>query len=322
VTVADNVKLQVVPKTPAQKVTQTILDTIEITPDAVRAWESPPFQRPLKVNDKVRAIAAEIRANGGVVPGVLTLGRLEGRTYLLDGQHRREAYLLSEVAVGYVDVRIHRFESFADMGEEFVRLNTAIVTLKPDDVLRGLEGACAPMAKIRRLHPFVGFEMIRRNARAPILSMSALLRSWFGSAPETPKSSGLSAVDIAREITGDDADLLSEFLNLAYSAWGRDAEYARLWSTLNLIICMWLFRRLVVASWSPNVPKLTKEMFGKCLMALSADKHHIDWLHGRVFNSRDRSPCYTRIKAIFAKRIEEETGKRPRLPQPPWGANH
>lgn len=64
--------------------------------------------------------------------------------------------------------------------------------------------------------------------------------------------------------------------------------------------------------------KLTADMFKKCLMSLSADRTYLDWLVGRNVGERDRSPCYSRMKQIFAKRIHEETGKREKLPQPEW----
>jgi hypothetical protein len=44
----------------------------------------------------------------------------------------------------------------------------------------------------------------------------------------------------------------------------------------------------------------------------------MDWLVGRMLNDRDRSPCYQRIKGIFQKRVEQEKGSKPRLPQPAW----
>src|SRR5439155_2436385 len=42
-------------------------------------------------NDKVRALAEQVKADGGVMPGIITLGVVDGVTYLIDGQHRRES---------------------------------------------------------------------------------------------------------------------------------------------------------------------------------------------------------------------------------------
>jgi hypothetical protein len=307
--------------TPAKKQTRTTLDTLLITPDVLRGWRNPPFQRPLKVNTKVMALAEQIKSEGGVLPGVITLGVLDRVEYLLDGQHRREAFLLSECAEGFTDVRKHFFETMADMGEEFVNLNSQLVRLRPDDVLRGLEGTIEGLALIRKECPYVGYDMIRRGERSPILSMSMVLRAWEGSASDVPKSGGVSALELAKRTTPDEAAAIVDFLSRAYSAWGRDLEYARLWGGLNLTLSMWLWRRLVITQYSPKTPKLTKADFEKCLMSMSADATYLEWLVGRQLTDRDRSPAYNRIKNIFARRVTEMTGKTTMLPSPAWAAN-
>lgn len=306
------------PANKPQRITRTVVDTIAVTPEMVRGWQTPPFQRPLKVNAKVLALAAQIREDGGVIPGILTLGVLGDKTYKVDGQHRCEAFLLSEMGEGFVDIRKHFFESMADMGDEFVLLNSSLVRLKPDDILRGREGSTPGLAKIRKAHPWVGYDMIRRGDKSPIVSMSTLLRCWFGSATEVPATGGMSASDLASTITGDDADAIVAFADIAIASWGRDGEYARLWSTLNLSLCMWLYRRTVIAQYSPRTPKLTREQYGKCLMSLSANSQYLDYLVGRQLRDRDRAPAFNRVKAIFAKRIEDETKRKPSLPAPAW----
>lgn len=304
--------------TPAKKATHTSLDTLLITPDIVRSWKNPPFQRPLKVNSKVLALAGQIKAEGGVIPGVMTLGVLSGQVYLLDGQHRREAFLLSECAEGFTDVRKHFFDNMAEMGEEFVNLNSQLVRLRPDDILRGLEGTIDGLRVIRDECAFVGYDMIRRSEKAPLLSMSTALRCWFASEREVPSASSTSALELVKRVTADEGEACSSFLKLAYASWGRDAEYVRLWGSLNLTICAWLYRRTVVTQYSPVTPKLTKETFGKCLTSLSADPSFLDWLHGRGLTERDRTPCYNRVKGIFAGRLFAETQKKAKLPTPAW----
>lgn len=319
-----NPPLKVVPKltTKPQRQTRTTLDTILFTRDQISGWKIPPFQRPLRINEKVRDLSNKIKEDGGVIPGVLTIGIIDKEKFLLDGQHRREAFLMSELPEGYADVRMHFFDDMAEMGEEFVNLNSQLVRLKPDDILRGLEGVNSALGKIRKKCPFVGYDMIRRSERSPIVSMSSLLRCWFGSATEVPATSGgMTASELARAITEEEADNLIVFVNVAYEAWGRDEEYARLWGNLNLAICMWLYRRMVITPWSPRTPKLTREMFGKCLMALSANEQYLDWLVGRQLRDRDRSPAYGRMKQLFARRLEDEMGRKVALPQPPWASH-
>ena len=308
------------PSTEAQKTTGTTLDTIELTPSLVRSWKLPPFQRPLRVNDKLLLLAQQIKREEGIVPGVMTLGVLDRERYLVDGQHRREAFLLSECIVGYADIRVLHFADMAEMGDEFVNLNSQIVKMRPDDILRGLEETYEPLRKLRRRCPFVGYDQIRRNEKAPVLSMSATLRSWNGSATEIPKGGGISAAQLARTFSMEEAETLVSFLDCAIAAWGRDAVNARLWGNLNLCICMWMYRRLVITPYSARTQKIGKDQFTKCLMSLSAAEIYADWLVGRNLNTRDLAPAYGRIKGIFSGRLEQDTGKKPSLPQPAWAS--
>lgn len=307
--------------TKPQRQTHTTVDTIIVTPESIQNWKNPPFQRPLRINDKVRALSEQIKVDGGVIPGVITIGVLERERYLLDGQHRREAFLMSGCQEGFLDVRVHHFESMADMGEEFVQLNSQLVRMRPDDMLRGLEGTSAGLTYIRQTCRFVGYDMIRRNEKSPLVSMSALLRCWFGASAEVPSSSGMSAAARAQALTLDEAKVCCDFMLIAEKAWGRDPEYQRLWGALNLTLCMWLYRRMVITQYSPKTPKLTKDMFTKCLMSLSASSDYIEWLLGRQLSDRDRSPCYMRIKNIFVKRLEIETGKKSMMPSPSWASH-
>jgi hypothetical protein len=300
--------------------THTTLDTIEVTPNLVQSWKVPPFQRPLRVNDKVMQISSQIREDGGVIPGVIVLGVLNKDRYIVDGQHRREAFLLSECLTGYVDIRVLHFDDMAQMGEEYVNLNSRLVNMRPDDVLRGLEETFPTLGKIKKRCAFVGYDQIRRSEKSPVLSMSALLRCWSASSTEVPRSSCGSALSLARTLSMEEADTCIDFLSIAYAAWGRDQAYARLWGNLNLSLCMWLYRRLVITPYSGKTKKLTKDAFTKCLMSLSADSQYPDWLVGRNNSQRDMSPAYSRIKAAFAKRLEADTGKRPYLPQPAWAS--
>jgi hypothetical protein len=305
----------------AKKQTRTTVDTLLFTPDQVKEWKNPPFQRPLRINDKVNHLAVTIKADGGVVPGVLTLGILNRETYLLDGQHRIQAFILSGCDEGAADVRKHFFDSMGEMGEEFVNLNSSLVNLRPDDIMRGLEGVNEGLQIIRKKCPFVGYDMIRRNERSPILSMSTVLRCWFGAMPEVPGSGGASATQRANTLTNDEADHCSTFLTIIMAAWGRDPEYVRLWNSLNLTLTMWMYRRTVLSQYSQKSFRLTREQFQKCAMRLSANANYLDWLTARSLNDRNRSPSYARIKQMFAACIEQETGRKPMLPQPAWSGH-
>jgi|SRR5215831_8080519 len=314
--------IEMKPKTAIEKKTQTVADTVMLTPESVKKWKSPPFQRPVKENKKVVALAEQLKVDGGVLPGIITLGVFKGETYLLDGQHRTRAFLLSGLKEGFTDVRKHYFDSMAEMGDEWVLLNSQLVRMGPDDILRGLEGSMPILQFIRNRCPFVGYDQVRRGASSPILGMSAALRCWRSSGTEIPAYTGGAARDIAETMTEDDSRDLVEFLNIAFLGFGRESEYSRLWSGLNLTICMWLFRQMVKVQWSPKVPRMLSENFKKCLMALSASTDYMDWLVGRKLNDRDRSPAYSRIRKIFTQRLHMETGTRHTMPQPPWASTH
>lgn len=311
----------------APKAAQSRMDTMILTQAIVAKWAVPPFQRPLRVNAKVLEVSEAIRATE-VIEGVLTIGRVKGdpTDYIVDGQHRTEAYKLSGIPEAYADIRFMTFDNMAEMADEFVRLNSSLVKMRPDDILRGLEATLPTLATIKRECQFVGYGNVRRNGESgPVLSMSTVIRCWVGSAGDTPSAttSGQSAQVMAKTIEAASAESLKQFLHIAFKAWGRDPEYFRLWGTLNLIICMWLWRKLVIERdrvGNKRYVTLSPEEFKHGLMALSADADYLNWLPGRSLNDRDRSPAYGRIKAIFVRRLSEGKVKKLLLPQPEWGA--
>lgn len=311
------------PKTQAEKTTHTTVDTISFTVKEAHQWEVPQdIQRGVRVNKKVMELATQIKNDGGVLPGIITLGVLDRKTYLIDGQQRREAFFISEHLHGFADVRTCFFKTRAEMGEEFVRLNSALVKMTPDDILRGLEVAVPLLRKIRSSCPFVGYGRIRAGGNSVLmLSMSMTLRCWGMSRREVPGSISASGHDLARELQDEEANKLILFLLTAFAAWDKDESYWRLWGGMNLTTCMWVFRRIVTDPPTNGIKrsvKLSVDDFRKGLLALSADRSYLDWLVGRSVGERDRAPCYNRVKAIFAKRISEETGKKILLPQPEW----
>lgn len=311
------------PSTPSEKQTHTTMDTIELTQKLVASWKSPPFQRDLKVNARVIAVSAEILRNGGVVPGILTIGVLDGETYVVDGQHRLNAWQQTGLPCGYADVRTHWFDSVGDMANEFVRLNTSLVKMRPDDVLRGMESSTIALQKIHRRCPFVGYDMVRRSERSPVLSMSVVVKCWAGSRPEIPSGGGSSLEALAQMDDKETADAI-EFYNLCFDAWGRDKEHARLWSKLNLIICAWLYRRVVLGQNMTSTKRwtrFTKDQFKQGLQSVAATPDYTDFLLGRNMSERDRSPAYMRVKTIIQRRYAVQQNKKALMPSPAWAGH-
>lgn len=312
--------------TRAERQTRTKMDTLLLTPALVATWKKPPFQRTLLINSRVREVVEAIRDSGGIVPGILTLGVIGADTYLVDGQHRTEAFKMTGLKEGFADVRIHWFESIGDMAQEFEELNSALVNWKPDDILRARECYMPALQELRKLCPFIGYTMVRRSTGAPLMSMSAVLRCWFGSETEVPAAGGGKSSRMAAErLTMEETRSLAAFLELPLSAWGRDAEYFRLWGNLTLMLTMWLFRRTVIGLYSPATTRLTREQFRRGLQGMSADERFLEYLVGRSLNDTSRAPTYNRVKAIFAARLENEFGGKTvkghtklRLPTPAW----
>lgn len=313
----------------APKAVRSSMETVILTADQMMSWRVPPFQRELRVNDKVRSVAEKLKATGGIVPGIITLGTIgaDKTIYIVDGQHRREAFTMSELRECIADVRMCQFDTMAEMAREYVELNSNLVKMRPDDVLRGLEASVRSLCIIRQACEFVGYGNIRRaGSSSPVLSMSAVLRCWAGSASETPGGSGgKSALHLAEETDESAAQNLVAFLQIARSAWGADQEYFRLWGNLNLTICMWMYRRLVMDK-ERGIKRyvcLSPDQFRKCLMAVSASSEYLDWLTGRLMGDRDRSPCYMRLKATFQNRLRQDSRdptKKPLLPLPGWAS--
>jgi hypothetical protein len=305
---------------------RSIMDTILLTPAGVERWERPPFQRELKVTPKVLAFSEELKTNKGVISGIITLGKLDSKTYIVDGQHRIEAFRLSQLAEGIADVRICTFDTMAEMGEEFVKLNSALRRLMTDDILRGLEGSNEFLATIRKRCPFVGYDNLRRgNSNMKLVAMSTSIRTWFGSEGGMP-TNGPNSTECVRQLDTDNTDALTRVLTVCYEAWGKDPENFRLWGALNLGVVWWLWRRLVLkqdgarprGGLAPTV--LDPGQFRQCLMALSANSQYVNWLHGRNMCERDRSPSYVRVKQVFAGRLGGMGFGRPLLPSPDWSS--
>lgn len=316
---------------PAPKAVRSRMDTIIVSREDADKWVIRPFQRALKINAKVTALAEELKTNGGVLPGVITLGTISpDKTFnVVDGQHRIEAFRMSGLPEFIADVRICDFDTYAEMAAEFVQLQQSLVRMKPDDVMRGLETSVASLGELRKLCPYVGYDSIRRGTTSPIVGMSSLLRAWDGSSGDTPTNKARTAIDIANELN-DPAALapLVGFLRAAEGAWGRDPEYYRLWSGLNLIMCMWIWRQMVAKMGTGKRHLiLTSEQFKKCLMSVSASREYLDWLPGRAMGDRDRAPCYARLRAIFTRRLAADLNlapggrTRPVMPGPSWSSN-
>lgn len=308
----------------APKAVRSKMDTLLVTPAILESWELPRFQRNLSESRKVTALAEVIKGNGGFIPGVLTLGTLGDnvkKLYVVDGQHRRRAAILSGLQEFIADVRICMFDTMAEMSDEFVKLQLSLVTMRPDDKLRAMEESSKALREIRKNCKIIGYSYLRRAGRSEVLSAAVALRSWVAGARGVPGNTD-SAVELLAKFD-DDEDISNaiKFFNTCAAAWGTDPSNYRMWSILNMSICSWMYRSLVMDKQRgvKRYVVLSNDQFKKCLMGVSADADYSDWLVGRHLCERDRSPCYQRLRNIFIKRLREEAGsEKVFMPVPSW----
>jgi len=307
----------------APKTDRSLMETRVLTLDAVEQLKKPRFQRELRITPRVKD-AAELMKTTEAIEGVVTLGKFDGDTWLLDGQHRIEAFKLSGLREVLCDVRIKFFDSMADMAIEFRRLNTALVSMRTDDIMRAAEETNVQVKNLRTLCPFIGYDHIRTHDKArTLVSMATVVRVWFGSAGDTP-TPGPGSTEAIEMLDEEQGILLAEFMTACFEAWGNDRANFKLWSTANLGVLMWLWRRVVLQIGLPpfrggtRVIVMERKRFMTCMMALSADPTFSDWLVGRNLSERDRGPCYSRIKQIFVRRLATDNISNPRFPAGEW----
>lgn len=294
----------------------------------INSWVLPLFQRSLRINDKVKALGREIAENGGIVDGgPFTLGTIIGRpsvVYLCDGQHRRESCRLSGLTEWLVEIRHRSFNTYEEMAREFTQANTRLVTMSPDDHLRAMEEFKPLLRKIRTECPYVGYNHTRAGGKSSVVRMSQLIRAWYHSSHDTPpaNSAGGSATDLGENLAAEEADGLIEFMKIARGAWGDEEQNYPLWKSGNLVLSMWLWRRLVkehVFTNSRSARPITPEDFRTCLIALSVNTDYMDKIKlSTLRGHRERSTVYRGMKEVFSKALTPEGGKKFRLPDPEW----
>jgi hypothetical protein len=310
----------------SSQTTNTRSDTKIVTPKMVGSWEAPPFQRPVQTSKKVLALVEQLKATGRLEDSAIVLGEWEGRTYIVDGQHRLRAFMLSELERMSAQVTVHNYEKgpagLRAMHETYIHLNSHLARHRPDDLLRAMEGVNVHLHQIKSACKFTGFDYIRRGPTSPILSMSTAIRSWMSSASDVPGGCSKGAMDMVMDLTDTETKSLIDFLSLAHEAWGDGVENKPLWAGLNLILCMWLYRNTVLAP-PPDNPKkknLTRAQFLKGLFALAADKKYMNWIFGRSgkVNEDTRNPAYRELLRTIKNRMNAEGIKNFHLPCPDW----
>jgi len=281
----------------------------------VESWEKPPFQRPVAEGKNIISMSVQMQ-DFGYMMSAFYLGVWEGRTYLVDGQHRRVSFIssgLEEIVAPVVTKHYPKgSQGLLEMCEDFLRIQQHIKNPTANDKLRALEPNNKCLQKITRMCPFVGYER-------PLLSMAQVIRSLVISGQEMPGSAARSAVDHARDMKMKEANGLITFLQLAYEAWGIDKDMRLMWSPMNMALCLWFFRRMLKGSKSPGT--VTTSQFSE-IFALLPSKTYISLLEdnsgGRMNDEDTRNPVAVELRRTIKKGLRRDGVHDYYMPEVPW----
>jgi hypothetical protein len=271
------------------------------------------------------------------IPGTLIFGRFEGTDYLIDGQHRiYGAFALAaglralpgttsfdveggwRPACAIASIEIRPYDSMAEMGKAFAGFNKKLVALKPDDLLRALEGTNTFLRDIREACPFIGYEKNKNTKERIMISMSAAIRTWFGSGA-TP-ATGPECSRAQSYLDEGETKAIVAFFSSAEAAGWVDTNYTRLWGTLNIGINMWLYRKLVLGAANKfrgggDFMALTGEQYVECMKELR-NLDYTKFLGSRALRYQDRAPTYDYIQELFLPALARMKIYGPKFPQP------
>lgn len=290
-------------------------DVILATREMLENWKTPPGQRPLVITKKVKAWVPKIQESGEV-PGRLLVCILHGMKYIVNGHHRRWCALQTTRDEFVVTLDTETVTSEAELGRKAVGVNLPIAPpQKADDHLRHLEQSYPILQKIRRECPFIGYGKSGGNT---VMSVNAAILSWITSGTDSATVMKTTVINVLDDISMEEISLMVHFFKTVYESWGKDSQYAKVWSKLNVTMMAWMWRNTVLSQAGPRVTRLTPEQFCTGAMALTSDPHYLPWLIGRQLSERDKGPCYNKVKAIMVKRLTEVLHKKVILPSPPF----
>jgi len=304
--------MHLVKRTEPIEETTVRVEMMVLTREIVAKWEKPDFQRLLVENKNLESICCKIQKRGRLRTTIY-LGVWEGRIYLIDGQYRICAYIGSGLTSIEAPVVTFYYSpgwiGFKEMCTDFIELNGHVRKPTPNDILKAFEGINSNLKKIVSECPFVGY--IKRKS-TPLL-MATTIRAWMSSASDTPGGYSKGALDMAKDLHDTETNYLIDFLHIAHEAWGDVHENKSLWAGLNLVLCMWLYRKLVLAQWGGK-STISAEGFSRFLKKLCSDSAYRKHLFGKSgkINDDTRTPAYAHMIRIFGG------SKRRGLPNPEW----
>jgi hypothetical protein len=142
-------------------------------------------------------------------------------------------------------------------------MQTSICRSTPDHRLQSLEPRCPNLLHFREgCKDIVTYGRVIKG-RGRVLPVSHALRCWASSNEDPPAKNVTNTEILAQGLTALDVQQLSGLLHSLIRVWGDQREYKCLWGPLNLTLCMWLYRRMVIGvpAPAPNVTRLTSGQF-------------------------------------------------------------
>ena len=297
-----------------------------LTKEMVKAWEPPPFQRRVSVTREFRKLLEQIKRDGYIVSAIY-LGIWNGKTYIVDGNHRTAAFFSSERSTMRAPVIIRHYVNGPDgliqMCEDFLSISKHIKPPRPDDMLKALGATTGHVGLIEKACPFIGYSNLWKGKEFPVVNMARVIRCLAISKQDVPNSPSAGALDLARALTPEDTHCLITFMRGAFRAWGRDAEFRPMWGTLNLTLGLWFYRRMTSGpDFHGKGEPMSPLPFSRYLVALAMSDRYRSLMAGksgmRMHDPDTRNPVCREFMRVFARKLKKENLKNIFLPIPKW----
>lgn len=339
--------LDYTPKSEIERDTDCVMLQATVTRQQLENWIEPDFQRRTYKNKNTEALTAmfNARLDAGLkvkIPSTISFGRLKsgserynGRLYsdqelyTTDGLQRRGSALASRANEFSVCIRVEFFEQMNKMSEAFWHLNTNLVTMRPDDKLKAMSIEIPVVKALMTCRPgLIAFLGGKGGSKGRVMSCAKVLSNWYLSGRETPTNSAPAVTDIATEFPHDEIGPLTRFVMMADDAWEYNYQNnSRLRGQACMVICMWMYRHLVLNPVNPQKRhvRLEEKDFFKMLECLNVPKF-ATWVGTSM--DKDRHKAFSLIKEHFRVHLNEENAKRVKeglkklttnLPDPAWG---
>jgi len=252
------------------------MEVTVISKAEARRWVVPEeVQRKYRETKKHEGLVEYIEENEEI-PDVIMLGTLpnDPTIYIVDGQHRQVKFLASRVNEAFARIRWEEYDTMEQIGLAFYTANGGKSLLtSADDMLRSKHLSSPPLYRLVTECPFIGFDYIRFGDGGPVMSASAAVKSWIASGLDKPRSAlGKSVGVLVDNVTDEETEDMIRFYKMCYKVWGKDKENRRMWLNINVALCAWLYRRLVLGQKKiGRLSSLTEEEFEYCLATLAAN---------------------------------------------------